>query len=230
VSQQINLFNPVFLKQRKVFSALAMARALGVFALGLAAFTVYSIMSADALSAQATALESQLKLKEARMVEVDAKYPPRKKSPQLEQELATAEAQLHAMDEISVILTRGEFGNTKGYAEYFRAFARQNVSGLWLTGVTISGAGDEIDIHGRALQAQLVPGYIGKLAAEPVLKGKTFANLRIGQPRDGVARATEDQNAPTANSAAPSKPGKAKDDAPKFIEFDLEARPAAGTQ
>ena len=34
MSQQINLFNPVFLKQKKVFSSIAMARALGVLAFG----------------------------------------------------------------------------------------------------------------------------------------------------------------------------------------------------
>jgi hypothetical protein len=224
VSQQINLFNPVFLKQRKVFSAVAMARAIAVLAAGLALFSVYSVRSADALAAEAKNLDTQLKLKQARLAEFEAKYPPRKKDPALEAELATLQAQLRAMDEISDILGRGAFGNSKGYSEYFRAFARQNVDGLWLTGLTITGASGEVDIHGRALQAQLVPGYIGKLAQEPVLKGKTFANLRIGQP--AAPAASEVQAAPGAE--APAKPKK--EDAPRFVEFDLEARPAAGVQ
>jgi hypothetical protein len=226
VSQQINLFNPVFLKQRKVFSAVAMARAIAVLAAGLALFSVYSVRSADALTVEAKNLDTQLKLKQARLAEFEAKYPPRKKDPVLEAELATLEAQLRAMDEISDILSRGAFGNSKGYSEYFRAFARQNVDGLWLTGLTITGASGEVDIHGRALQAQLVPGYIGKLAQEPVLKGKTFSNLRIGQP--SMAAAPE-APAPAASGADTQAKAK-KDEIPRFVEFDLEARPAAGAQ
>ncbi len=38
MSQQINLFNPLFLKRRKHFSAVTMAQALGVLIVGLAAF------------------------------------------------------------------------------------------------------------------------------------------------------------------------------------------------
>ena len=39
MSQQINLFNPDFLQQKKVFTASAMAASLGVVALGLAVVT-----------------------------------------------------------------------------------------------------------------------------------------------------------------------------------------------
>ena len=39
------------------------------------------------------------------------------------------------MRHISGALSRGELGDTGGFAGYFRALARQSAQGLWLTGV-----------------------------------------------------------------------------------------------
>ena len=42
MSQQINLFNPVFLKRNTLFSALAMAQGLGLLCIGLIALIAFS--------------------------------------------------------------------------------------------------------------------------------------------------------------------------------------------
>ena len=44
MSQQINLYNPLFLKREKHFSARTMVQALGIIALGLAALYVYVLV------------------------------------------------------------------------------------------------------------------------------------------------------------------------------------------
>ena len=41
MAQQINLFNPIFLRQKLYFSAVAMAQALALIALGVLAIYVY---------------------------------------------------------------------------------------------------------------------------------------------------------------------------------------------
>ena len=43
MSQQINLFNPIFMKQRKYFSLLAMLQALGLIVAGALLFYGYAI-------------------------------------------------------------------------------------------------------------------------------------------------------------------------------------------
>jgi hypothetical protein len=93
-----------------------------------------------------------------------------------------ARARLQALRDVSGVLDRGELGNTQGYSEYFKALARQNISGVWLTGVSISGAGAEIGVQGRALDAALVPAYLGRLTHEQVMRGKAFGSLKINQP------------------------------------------------
>ena len=42
MSQQINLFNPVFLKQKKVFSAVNMVDAMAALIVGVAVFYAYA--------------------------------------------------------------------------------------------------------------------------------------------------------------------------------------------
>jgi len=210
VSQQINLYNPVFLQQKKIFSSRAMACALLLLFAGVGALTLYGNMRLKALQKQADAGAAQLTQKEARLASVKLDFAPRVKSTEVEAELAEVESQLASLREVSGVLARGELGNTQGYAEYFRAFARQHVDGLWLTGVSILGAGTEIGVRGRALDPQRVPGYLNRLTVEPIMRGKAFGSLQISQGAPGAR--TDD----TGKAVAVPAP---------YVEFSLQAAP-----
>ena len=210
MSQQINLFNPVFLQQKKIFSARTMGAALLVLIVGVAALQVYGKMRVQALQKQADAGAAQLAQKQARLTSVAAEFGPRQKSAAVEAELAEGEGQLAALRDISSVLERGELGNTQGYAEYFRALARQHVDGLWLTGVNIAGAGVDIAVRGRALDPQRVPGYLNRLTTEPVMRGKAFGSLSISQ---GAAGTRLDEAGKPVAATAP------------YVEFSLQATP-----
>jgi hypothetical protein len=187
LSQQINLFNPVFFKQKKVLSAAAMVQALGLVLAGTLAIAFYGNQAVADLQKKADAGSEQLARRQARLAKAHTEFAPRQQSKELELQLAEAEAQLHAMHQVEGVLERGEMGNTDGYSEYFKALARQNTSGLWLTGISIAGAGNEIGVQGRALEATLVPTFIGRLAQERVMRGKAFGSLQISQAEPGKA-------------------------------------------
>ena len=55
MSQQINLFNPVFLQQKKIFSSRTMAASLLVLVIGVAAIKVYGDTRLAALQKEAEA-------------------------------------------------------------------------------------------------------------------------------------------------------------------------------
>lgn len=202
MTQQINLFNPLFLKQRKIFSAAAMASALGVLLAGVLAVGWYARHNVAQLQAEADSGRDLLAQREERLNKVKTEFAPRVRSADMDAELAEAEARIAALRKVGGVIARGELGNKRGYAEYFRALARQNVAGVWLTGVSISGAGNELALQGRALDPALVPAYLGRLAHEPVMRGKAFGSLNISR-----AGAKED---------APAAP---------FVEFSLAATP-----
>jgi hypothetical protein len=218
VSQQINLFNPIFLKQKKIFTALPMAEALGVIVAGALLLNWYAAQRVADLQREADEGKALLAVREQRLVKANAQFAPRAKDAKLDAELAEAQAELKALHDVSSVLQGGALGNTAGYAEYFRALSRQNVSGLWLTGVSISGAGNDIGVQGRAMQATLIPHYIARLTGERIMHGKSFASLDIGR---------RDAPAPGAASAGVTTPGAPA--ASPFVEFSLQSSAAQET-
>lgn len=182
MSQQVNLFNPIFQKQKKIFSALPMALALGVLLLGVLAVVYYGRQSVASLQLEARAASERLAQKKARQATLSAEFAPRKKDAALVGQIDAARARLQALRKVSTVLRDEKFGNTRGYSTYFRALARPGVDGLWLTGVSISGTGNEIGVRGRALRSTMVPLFLDRLARDPVMRGKSFASLQIDQP------------------------------------------------
>lgn len=211
MSQQINLFNPIFLKKKKYFSAVTMAQGLGLILLGSIVVVVYAKIQLDDLKAETVATSNQLKQTKAQVAKVAADYAPRQKSKELEEEITRVEADLRQQKQALDIVLKGGVGNTKGYSEYLRAFARQIVDGLWLTGFSISGAGNALELQGRALQPQLVPVYISRLRQEPAMRGKAFDTLAMEMPGGGAEPAHD-----------PAAAGKQRVHA-SYIEFTLRS-------
>ncbi len=232
MSQQINLFNPIFLKQKKIFTALPMAEALGVIVAGLLLMDWFANHRVAELEQRAAAGKSLLAGRETRLNQANAQFAPRQKSPAVAAELADAQARLAALHEVEGVLRGGALGNTDGYSEYFRAFSRQNVNGLWLTGLTIVGAGHDIGVQGRAMQPALIPSYIVRLTAEKVMHGKTFASLKIdrGAPAPAAAPAAGDAAESAGAVAAAAATVPAAGALAPYVEFSLQSTLAEGAQ
>jgi len=184
MSQQINLFNPVFLKQKKYFSVETMLQALGLILLGSALFYGYAIFQVSQLSKQADDMSRRYAAEQSKLVNLTNDYSQQNTGQQLENELKQVEAQASAQITLLNLLKSGALGNTSGYSEYMRAFARQSINGLWLTAFDIVGDGAQMSLSGAVLNPQLVPAYIQRLGREKVMQGKTFSTLQIQQPKN----------------------------------------------
>ncbi|NMM37563.1 MAG: PilN domain-containing protein [Glaciimonas sp.] len=209
MSQQINLFNPIFLKQKKYFSAIAMAQALGLILIGALLLSVYSRYQFSGMLDTATNMTAQMGLVQTRLNKVKAEYAPPKKSQGLEDGVKKTDAEVKSLQQVFDALQKGDIGNREGYSAYLRAFARQIVDGLWLTGFTIVGAGTELGLQGRALRPELVPAYINNLKQEHVIQGKNFSTLEIQLPQR--EQSNREHPAGTNTAAAP------------YVEFDLHS-------
>ena len=203
MSQQINLYNPIFLKQRKIFSCQTMTQALGLLALGLLVFYGYARYQVANLQTEAERSAQRLAAAQTRADRMAQEFGPRQKSAGLEAEIQQAEAELNALQAVQGALQQGSLVSANGFSPYLRAFARQVVEGLWLTGFSVTGS--EMAISGRTLKPELVPEYIRRLGAEQVMQGRKFAMLEMRQPE-----------------APPAKDGKPVA-VPRFIEFTLQS-------
>ena len=209
MSQQINLFNPIFLKQKKHFSAVTMAQGLGLILVGSLLLAGYLTYRTNVLKSEASSFASQLSAADAQLKQINDLVKSRQKNTALEQGIKKTETELAQLEQVFGTLSQGDIGNTKGYSEYFKAFARQVVPGVWLTGLTIQGAGSEMGIRGRTIAADLVPDYFNRLKREPAMKGASFSALEM--------------NAPSAEKQGEADKPASKQGQGNYVEFNLRS-------
>ncbi len=183
MSQQINLFNPIFLTQQKYFSMLTMVQALGLIVLGSAVFYAYAVYQVAQLSRQAAEMGNRYTAEQARLVKFTNDFSLQHSQQALEDELKQLEAQASSQEAVLTTLKSGVIGNTDGYSEYMRAFARQAIDGLWITAFDIIGDGTQMSLSGAVMNPQLVPAYIQRLGKEKIMHGKAFSTLQMQQPK-----------------------------------------------
>lgn len=182
MSRQINLYNPDLRLVREFFrgrTLLMGAAAILALSITVTSFLTYqSIGSGD----QSRALEIRLKQLGEERGALAAELAGRRKSAELEQKLQQLEGLAKGREQVAASLAQGAGGPAGSFSEYMRAFARQTLSGVWLTGFTIGADGGEMTISGRALNPDLVPAYIARLNREPLLQGRRFAQFAVRQP------------------------------------------------
>ncbi len=201
MSQQINLFNPIFLKQKKIFSAVNMLDAMALLVVGVAAFYGYASIETLNLDRQAVETARLHDQSKARLVETGVRYAPKKIDAGLDAEVKNLQAQLIARKSTLDNVGIGLLASDISYTEYMRALARQSLAGLWLTGFRVGKGGAEMEIIGRALQPELVPSYIQRLNRERAMHGRAFDSLSMTQGEGTLpAEASRPAGAPTGYS------------------------------
>ncbi|MEO8343741.1 MAG: PilN domain-containing protein [Gallionella sp.] len=186
MSQQINLFNPIFMKQRKYFSLLAMLQALGMIIAGSLIFYGYAIYQVNQLSRQSEENTKRYNAEQTRLARYVSEFSPQQSTQLLQDEVQRLEKQTAEQNETIDTLKSGAVGNTTGYSEYMRAFSRQVVQGLWLTGFKVTGDAAQISLSGGVVNPELLPVYIQRLGKERIMHGKTFSTLKMQQAKADV--------------------------------------------
>lgn len=227
MSRQINLYSPAFRRQSKTFSAAWTVAAVVAIAAGMSAYYAWDIRQLRALGERRSEAEAQLKQLREQLIAL-GQAGKRTKNKALEDQVARAENLLRTRQELFGRLQSGELGNRDGYAKFLAALARRRVEGVWLTGVEISGPGNDFTLDGRALRADLVPGFIRLLRNEEAFRGKPIGTLALHEreidpeverkAQGGAAGAVPAQGGPVAQ---PARPGV------RLVEFRIGTGVAA---
>lgn len=207
MSQQINLYNADFAPKRDLSSLSALATAWGLAVLIVVAAVLATTARLDKVK-QNLVQESQARgVAQTEMTRLATQLAARKPDLQLAAELVRLENGLASRNEVMRTLHAGVIGDIQGFSGHLEAFARQTLSGLWLTNLEVSSAGRNVVIEGRATQPELVPGYVRRLNREQVMQGHAFSQLEMQRPA--------------------SSSGTRQDSQSKYIEFRLSTLPVA---
>lgn len=179
IQQQINLYQPIFRKQEKIFSARTM---LFVFVVAIAFFAAvygYVHWNVHSLVAESEKLV-QLQANEVkRLDDLSRRYPVKQKSRQVETELENLKQERKAKQFLIKTLSDHSIGNDEGFSSYFEDLARQWPAGMWLRRFELEQGGKVVGIHGSSLQAELVPEFLQRLSEESSFDGSSFRIFQI---------------------------------------------------
>jgi uncharacterized coiled-coil protein SlyX len=201
MQQQINLFQPVFRRETKVFSARALAQVLGLalaLILGAAALLQLQLgrhgATRDLLDTQYRQLETRLQALEAQadageLAALDARIK------DLETRLADGGKELAEIRNLVV-------ARSQGFSPLLQALARHPMDGLWLTGIRL--ADGELELQGRARHPELIPQYLARLGEDEALRPWPLATVQVERETDasGLLRFALRSAAPAAATLA----------------------------
>lgn len=176
--QQINLYQPIFRKQRQIFSVSTMARAAGIVGVALIGFYFLGLSRVAALEAEAARLEGSESALLSRLASIDPSLTMSRRI-EVEAELRKLNATLRDQARLVDALSSNPLGNVEGFSPFLAALGRQRTSEVWLTEVAINGSTRALELEGRSTRPALVMDYLQRLSREPSLVGQRFDRLQI---------------------------------------------------
>lgn len=182
MKQQINLHQPIFRKQRALFSAQIVLRVCFIWILALALIYALSLWREGALSREKARLEHDRDIANGRLQELFLRQTDPEQSAELEAKLKQFQSERLQKESVVRVLARGDLGVTTGFAAQIDALAARRISGLWLTRVRLDGGGQYVSLQGRALGEDLIPEYLERLAgrvSDPRFPGGRFGEISL---------------------------------------------------
>lgn len=185
IYQQINLYQPIFRKQRQIFSAATMLTTAGIVAVALLVIYAYALWQVRGLEKEAVQLQGREKAYTAQLAGLNPKADDAHRK-EIDAKLKRLNTTLLRQQKLIEVLRDRPSSSANGFSADLMALARRHVEGLWLTSVSINGGTGAIELMGTAVKPDLVPHYLQQLSKEPALAGQRFDRLQIEREKDGA--------------------------------------------
>lgn len=180
--QQVNLYQPIFRRARKSLAAVTVATTLGVVAMALTGFSLYTARSVARLQAEVRQLTAQQEKQQAQLARAGELFSRHTRRSDVEARVKALQSSLSERTQALQVLQSGAAGQTSGFASRMEALARRHVNGLWIDGLAMSGTHSTMSITGGSVDADIVPAYLRGLSSEAVLNGTRFDDFVIERP------------------------------------------------
>lgn len=177
--QQINLCTPIFLTQKRYFSAQTMAAALGVFVLMGGVLSGYGSWKLKLLTAgyehsvtdkqrEIEHLKAGIRLNKESSAPADAA---------LVQALQSGQAQLQQREQLLAELRRGLLREGRGHAARLQLVAQSIPPQAWVTAIRADER--RLELSGYTLEPAALNRWMEQLARSPLLQGQQLSAVKI---------------------------------------------------
>lgn len=198
--QQINLYQPIFSRERKQLSAMTLISALGVVVVTLLGLSLYADQRVGQLSHEVEAMRERAAQQEQVVAKVSELQASQGNPAEIEARVKHLTETVAARKRALSVLQAGAAGQTIGFAARLEALARRHVDGLWIDRLVLSGTNGSMTLHGATLDPGTVPVYLQGLAHERALAGTRFDEFVIERPAPAalpqIAESEGEEDAP----------------------------------
>ena len=181
--QEINLYEPIFREEEKLFSATAIGKGLAIVVVGLAGIALLFWWRVNALDHQLQAIKTQDAEHRRFVTDVNSMLDQGESKETIEARIKALAVELDRRQQALNYLHADAAGPVAGFAERMEALARQQVDGLWLRGAVFTAESGRLSLTGSATNPELVPIYLSRLATEKVLAGTRLDQVDIHQAK-----------------------------------------------
>lgn len=184
MKQQVNLYQPLFRKQEKIFSAKTMLQAAGIILIGMVLLYLFESWQIQNLKTQVALLQKQRDDNAAQVARLAQQFPEKKKDPALARAVEREQKRLKTRQQVISTLQERALGNLDGFSEHLAGLSRQRLSQLWLTRITIAQGGTDLALHGSTYQQEQLPQYLQNLSQEKAFLGTGFKHFLMSRSEE----------------------------------------------
>lgn len=186
INQQVNLFQPIFRKERKLLSFRVLLQSCAAVLAVLVLLYGWSLRQTQMMENDLAQMKQRQTQFANKLNKVSAQLAGMKTDTAPQMELASLEQELVARQKVVTALNRVRDSYTKGVSGYLESFSRQAPKGVWLTGFMVQAGGEGLVIRGSSLQPSLIPTFLQRLSGESALSGTEFGLLQIQRDKVGA--------------------------------------------
>lgn len=179
MKQQINLYQDVLVEKKPPLHVGMMARVLGGSILALLLVSVLLGWQQGKRDDELAKIKEERTQLVAKLHLFRMQNPPRQEDPNLTRKLEEMRLELAGRSPILEYFEQFEPEMALGFAPVIEGLARFPLKGVWLTGISLNTLDRQILLAGSATRAELIPTYLHHLGKKQVLKGQTFASLKL---------------------------------------------------
>lgn len=193
--QQVNFYRTEFLTKTDRLGAGTLMAFGGVLVAAMIAGYLYATYEMMNVKSELKVAEGQERAAITRLENFDPNAEGGDGQSSWLQQLEDAKRALQDQELVLNMVVDSSLGDIDGFSRYLTSLARMETDGLWLSRIRLSAMGDNTQLEGQALRAELIPMYLQRLALEDPFADQRFYEFLIDRPVEeegGTKRASRD--------------------------------------